>query len=153
MFEAGFAQASITPEHRTVLCGYRARREKARGTHDELNATCAVLSDGDKRIVLFSLDLIGVTKDISDSLKSILSKRTGIKQDNILIACTHTHSGPDTIYLFGAGDDIQRYCRQLKDQIPILVEKALSKMAETRVSIVQTKVSDIAFNRRLLLKD
>jgi len=153
MFKAGFALCTITPEADLCMGGYRLRRGAALGTHDDLKATCSVISDGITDLVLISLDLLCLPQNLIDAIKMDINEHTGLPPQHILIACTHTHSGPDTIRLSGGGEQIERYLSGLVVKVVSLVEEASSRMENAKMSFSVTDVTEVAFNRRLSLKD
>ncbi len=75
--------------------GYGAREGKSVGIPDPLYAQVLYLSDTTSEILLIGLDLLAVDADFTQQLRSEISHLTGIDPAGILVACTHTHSGPD----------------------------------------------------------
>jgi hypothetical protein len=153
MVGAGFARDIITPAAGLLMGGYRLRREGALGLHDDLYASCAVLSAGQTEIALISLDLLCLPREIVERIKECIYAKASIAPENTLIACTHTHSGPGTLGLSGENEANETYLASLPDQIATLVTTARGHMHTTKVSILQTEVPEVAFNRRITLKD
>jgi hypothetical protein len=151
--QAGFSRQEITPEKPTRMGGYRMRREKSIGVHDQIFASCAVISKGSNRVVLLALDLLCLMHDTVARAKAAINKSTTIPPSNIVIGCTHTHSGPDTKLLFYDDPQIKEYCDTLPEILSNLVQEALAKLSEVKVSIAQVNIYNVAYNRRLLLKD
>ncbi|HDJ89576.1 MAG TPA: hypothetical protein ENG40_02655 [Thermoprotei archaeon] len=89
----GFEETSITPPIGIALAGYYARKEMSKGIHDQLYARSIYIGEKDIDVIIISLDILGITGDLRDKIVEEIEKRTGIK--NIVIASTHTHSGPD----------------------------------------------------------
>jgi hypothetical protein len=133
--------------------GYRLRRGFASGTHDDLYATCAVIGDGQTEAALISLDLLCLPHEVVDHMKDGISSKANIKPEHTLIACTHTHSGPGTLGLAGDSDLNEDYLVHLPEIISALVVTAQERVCNTKVSILQTDVPNLAFNRRIVLKD
>src|SRR5687767_2688389 len=96
---AGAAAVKITPSlTRTVyIAGYNNNRP-ATSVHDDLWARALVLDDGKSRLAVVSCDLIGL---FNRRVKQIRALIKAVPPDNVLIACTHVHSGPDTLGLWG----------------------------------------------------
>src|SRR3989304_832996 len=91
--EAGVAVVDITPPLNYRMCGYFNERLST-GIHDPLHGKALVLRQGNAKVAMVFCDLIGVTRDVSDRARQAAEKKTGIPQDNILIAATHSHTGP-----------------------------------------------------------
>jgi hypothetical protein len=89
---AGVAETAITPPVGTPTLG---TIQRSTGVHDDLHAKALVLSDGEQRVALLSLDLIGLDFQMSDAIRRAVTARTGTS--HVLVHCTHNHSGPFTI--------------------------------------------------------
>jgi neutral ceramidase len=76
------------------LSGYPFVERPARGSHDPLLASAVVVGEGEQRAVLVIVDLIGVSTRIVAAAREGIERLTGISADRIMIAATHTHSGP-----------------------------------------------------------
>jgi neutral ceramidase len=90
---AGAAQLDITPGLGAHLCGYFNDR-RAVDILDPLRAKAIAVSNGETTLGFVICDLIVVPGDVVDAAKSIITERSGIAPENILIAGTHTHTGP-----------------------------------------------------------
>jgi hypothetical protein len=98
---AAACAVDITPQNldRTVLAGFGLNR-RARGVLDPLEASILYLRAGDTALAIVSLDLIGLGRPWIDAIRGRVSAITGTA---LLCGCTHTHSGPDTLGLWGRG--------------------------------------------------
>src|ERR1043165_6248737 len=92
-FRAGLATIDITPPVGWRMSGYFYERLST-GTQDPLQAKALVLQQGDERAALVFCDLIGVPGTITGPVRAAASRKTGIPASNIMIAATHTHTGP-----------------------------------------------------------
>jgi hypothetical protein len=107
---AGFASQDITPYKGLVkMAGYgvffldeRNCRWSA-GIHDPLYAHALALEDPGRgsAVVLVVLDLIGMMAADAGKIRSGVSAALGIDEGAVIVSCTHTHHGPDTIGLYG----------------------------------------------------
>ena len=154
IMRAGFSKISITPPMDLPMGGYRLRRGIAQGVHDDLQATCCVMEGSNIFVVLISLDLLCLPQKAIQKIKSEISETYNIEPESIIISCTHTHSGPDTIGISGVGKvEITIYFDWLVEQIVKLLLNALHSVTELNISYVQANAEGIAFNRRLRLRD
>lgn len=78
------------------LFGYIARAHGAESVHDELEAKALVLDDGETRLVLVSCDLLMLHPITVASIREGVGQATGIPAAQVMVCCTHTHSGPIT---------------------------------------------------------
>ena len=91
---AGVAKANITPYVGAFLAGFGGRDRGCEGVHDELFARALALQAGETTVALAACDLIGLTRDSVAAIRLRVEEATGIPPSHVMIACTHTHSGP-----------------------------------------------------------
>jgi len=95
--QAGFAKQAFTPRSPVFLAGFNPMR-LSYGAHDDLMVRTLVLKQGSEKLALVAVDAIGIQRT------DILAFKAGVpgfRPDQILIASTHTHSGRDTLGLWG----------------------------------------------------
>ncbi|HUI25910.1 MAG TPA: neutral/alkaline non-lysosomal ceramidase N-terminal domain-containing protein, partial [Candidatus Kryptonia bacterium] len=115
---AGFASCDITPPFGLPLGGYGARVAGADATLDPLCCRAVVLDDGRSTIAIVVLDLVHVFGEWVARVRSRLASDLGIAAERVLIAATHTHSGPGTFRSTTARDDrIAAYECELIDRV------------------------------------
>lgn len=88
------ADISGTPEEHMVLAGFAARDELSDGIHLPLYTHCLVVGDGAQKVCIISNDLMEISPAITDTLLNMIAERSGLKKENILMHCIHTHSAP-----------------------------------------------------------
>jgi neutral ceramidase len=96
-FNAGAAAVDISPRHPVYLAGYPNVERISTGVHDPLMSTALFLDDGRTRVLMIANDVLFITKELAARARSRISARTGVPGAHILIAATHTHSGPLTV--------------------------------------------------------
>jgi hypothetical protein len=95
MVKYGYSQRIITPPMGTQMAGFLGQR-KAEGVHDDLYAKALYLEFAEhQKFFLIALDTLAISLDFSQAVATQLEDHTGIPKDHILIAATHTHSGPE----------------------------------------------------------
>jgi neutral ceramidase len=104
--------------------------------------------DTNIRMLLINCDLIAINKLISDTVKQQISDEIGIKKTNIMIVCTHTHTGPATGKLKGCGEPDENYHNTLTG---LLIEVGKSAFKNLRVvkniKSISKEIEPIGFNR------
>jgi len=93
---AGVARANVTPPVGMLMSGYASRKTPAEGIHDELHTIALYLTDGETEAALITTDVIGINAEGTDRVREACNAATGIPKDNILVAFSHTHGGPQT---------------------------------------------------------
>ncbi|MCE9605847.1 MAG: neutral/alkaline non-lysosomal ceramidase N-terminal domain-containing protein [Planctomycetia bacterium] len=164
-WRAGVAETSITPAEPMWMSGYGARTAPAEGTQDELMAKAVVLESSDaagassagrkSRVVLITLDLVGIDRAISLELGRRLHEKFGLERRQIAINCSHTHCGPVVGTNLGAmysltdaqWKQVADYQVVLLDKIVDVVGRALADLAPVRPSW-GSGTATFAVNRR-----
>jgi len=99
--QAGFSAVDITPTvgngEAVYLAGYGMNR-KATGVHDSLFARTVVLADGETRIAISCVDLVGLQHP---QVQAIRKRLPGFSY--VMVSSTHNHEGPDVIGIWGRG--------------------------------------------------
>lgn len=150
---AGASKVKITPSGQVYLAGFKEDRRSV-GVHDDLFARAIVLEKDGTRLTIVSLDLIGL---LYNHVKEIVNTVKDIAGENVVIASTHTHSGPDTIGLWGPSIFGIKYLRSgiddeymafLRKEVTRAIFIASSRMVEAEVAFARIEVSGISRNRR-----
>ncbi|RLI37129.1 hypothetical protein DRO55_02020 [Candidatus Bathyarchaeota archaeon] len=145
--KAGFSKVDITPPVGVYLSGYILRGEPSQGVHDNLHARALVLDDGKTRVTVVSADLTGLFMESIDRIRSKASELTGIGRENILIACTHTHSGPATFFMRGVEEVDGEYLALLERKIVDSIVQANNGLRESSLAVGSGLVRGVGYNR------
>lgn len=89
----GAAAVDITPPVPYRMEGYFSERLST-GIHDPLWAKALVIRQGKEQLALVFCDLAMVSASVTTPARRMAEKQTGIPADHILIAATHSHTGP-----------------------------------------------------------
>ncbi|MGB9797491.1 MAG: neutral/alkaline non-lysosomal ceramidase N-terminal domain-containing protein [bacterium] len=150
-FLAGASRVKITPPYRVYLAGLGNNR-KSEGVHDDIYASVLYLSDGKTKLIITSLDLIGLFHSDVENCRKDVAQKHNLKQTDIIIACTHLHSGPDTLGLWGPNEftsGVNRdYIAFLKSRIEEAIDEAISSAQPAVLKVGEAKESEVAYNAR-----
>lgn len=157
--QAGAARVVITPPVGVPLSGYFAaegRKQTAREVHDDLYARALVLNDGERSVAIVTTDLIGLDDEEVGAVRAIVEREAAITPQNLIVACTHTHSGP-IVHPFPPGDLVpgqadEDYFRLLPRLIASAVLMAQRRQRPARVGAA-SGTCFININRREILPD
>jgi len=163
--EAGLAVVDITPPIGYRMSGY-FRERFSTGTHDPLLAKAVVLRQGDCRAALVFCDLIGIPLELSRQVRSRAEQKLGIPAQHILIAATHTHTGPLYFGVLREYFHAQAVAREGRDgceavdYVAVLADRLLAGLAEAQAAlqpvVLHTGAAEqhgLSFNRRFHMKD
>ena len=149
----GFGEVDITPPIGLQMCGSLDPRTNV-GMTDPLMAKALVAESNGKQLAVVGVDLIGLPRALADAIIAEAVRRTGLDPSTILIAGSHTHSGPYTIegvYAFGVTD--AAYLATLPDLVARSIEKAYKARQPATMQIGRSLVHHGLHNRRVLCPD
>lgn len=153
VFRAGAAVSNITPPlDEPIIGGWNS--PPATHVHDELYAKCLVLDDGKIRLVFVVCDNLGIAREVYDTAKRVVHKKTGIPPENMMTSATHTHS---SISARGTNRLIQN--KELSDYQQFLVaritdgiRRAVNNLEPARIGWGGGQEPTQVFNRRCFMK-
>jgi hypothetical protein len=151
--KAGSAKVDITPKGAVWMEGM-LRAHKSEGVHDALYSHALVLSNSGNlsdAYAIVSLDLCEITVEQSTSARKEIEQKTGIPYGNIIIATTHTHSGPAAVGLLN--DPEVEYQKEFLAKLVESVELAAKGMKPALAGAGSGKEGTISHYRRLLADD
>ena len=151
--EMGASQINITPQQPVLMSGYDARKTPSTGVHDSLFASALFFSDGQNKALMITADVIGFRAAFVDTTKKMISEKTGITADHILIIAEHNHGGP-AIHtyedkLLQANDD---YVKELKEKLVTVAFDAMKEPVPFSMGIGKG-VCKLNINRRAVFAD
>ena len=96
---AGVCRMELRAALGMAMMGYGARRGTAAGWHDPLYVRALFLAGGNPEygaVLLVEIDVCLIAVAQARELRERIRSRTGLASRQVVIACTHTHSGPET---------------------------------------------------------
>lgn len=163
--QAGIGVMDITPPIGYRMSGY-FRERLSTGTANPLEAKALVLRQGRVRTALVCCDIIGIAPQVSEQARRLAAQRTMIPASNIVIAATHSHTGPlywgalrdhfHTKAVAEHGDDPCEpfdYAQQLVDHIVRAIGEANQAAAPANITAGTAEQHGLSFNRRFHMKD
>jgi neutral ceramidase len=155
-WQAGAAKVVITPAQPMWMSGYGARNKPAEGKIHDLWAKALALEDpAGERLVLVTMDLVGIDRGLSEEVCRGLMRKHGLRRGQIMLSTSHTHSGPVVGSNLGPMyqlDDAQKklvieYSAALRTNLIEVAGKALGRLAPARLQWATGHCS-VAVNRR-----
>jgi len=146
MLRAGTAKIEITPPVGVRMAGFAGRALPSLAVHDPLWARALVLDDGTRRVGLVVLDLLYATEDLVAKVREAVVSPASIPPDGLLIAGTHTHSGPSD-HGEEATDQERGYWASLPDRVTQVVCQAVGNLQPARLG-VSSGWCAVGINRR-----
>ncbi len=161
----GLASADVTPPVPFRMSGgFRLR--VSTGMQDPLLARAMVLRQGDRAVAIALCDLLGISQGVGDQARRQAARRTGLNPEHIVLAATHTHTGP--LY-YGARHDYFRrmaidehgedpldstaYRDELVRKLADMIVTAYEQAAPAALHRLRAEERTLSFNRRFRMRD
>lgn len=147
---AGTARACITPPLGVHLGGCFTK-PLAEFVHDDLWAKCLFLQNGDSRLALVACDLLGLDSDTRSEVLNELGRRLGLRSSELVLICTHNHSGPNS----GSGVHPPidgPYMGELAAKLVGVVMEAEAARQPALAGFAMGHLEGICMNRRIRVK-
>ena len=138
-------EQTITPEVGEPAAGYGVNDVTVR-IHDELKLSVLLMDDGENKGAVLGYDLLGLDAPFVKKIRQDVSAMLGCPEANVILSCTHTHSGPHTRTLARRGANLE-YIEKLYKWTEEGVAKAMADFREADVYFYSCKC-DQNYNRR-----
>jgi neutral ceramidase len=153
-FMAGAATADITPDiqkWKVNSIGYGSHKVMT-GVHDRQFCEALAVSDGANEAMLITCDLMGTPPVLRAKVLKGL-EGTGLTDVNLLMACSHTHSGPgnmmpNLIARIGFGGYQEPLTQWTADQIVAAAKQARANQKPALMKVAVTDLPGVTMNRR-----
>ncbi len=144
-FKVGVAKALITPDPLLPVSGGIGPGSPAKGKQGELYARAMVFEQGETKVAVVQLDLIGFPSILC---ARVFKQVPRIPADNILIGSSHTHSAPSCYGFPGAGDKKSlAYIDFVCKQAAVAINQALDNLQPAALKIATGEArGKIAYN-------
>ena len=143
----GAAKVDVTPPVGLSMAGYSGRKSVAIGTHMPLWARAFVCEQASVRVAFVAVDVVGFSGKTTAGIRTAIREKTGIAIDRILVATTHTHSGPVTTRFRDAVPD-PGYMAGLVERIVEAVVWASDDLQPVTIGFGQMQEPEFHHNRR-----
>jgi hypothetical protein len=128
---------------------------ESKGVRDPIYAKALVLDDGEDRLAIVTLDLVGCGAQAVDKVfRHLRARGTGIPLENILVCASHTHSGPGTLspLHFWEIAAMDFYQPQIADEVVNGIARAIleaeAALEPARLGLGTDRLRGITKNRR-----
>ena len=151
---AGAAASNITPPLGSDIVG-NWQTPKATYIHDDLHARCLVLDDGEQRVAIVICDNLYMAPEVYDHARQRLHEKTGIPHEHMLMASTHTHSGPEARRdpPLDPTDTLTEYQQFVAERIVDGVQCAINNLEPAQIGWGSGQEPNQVFNRRWHMDD
>jgi hypothetical protein len=157
--QVGTASVVINPPEGTPMSGYYHPRG-TQGVLDDLLAKAVVFDDGHTRAAIVVCDLLGIPRPVVEASRKRISETTDIPAEHVMIAATHTHTGPSLIrhstrdkFTDQGRSSAQNYTDSLPEFLARAVADAERNLGPAQGAFGTGTAPKLGFNRRFWMKD
>jgi len=148
----GAAIIDVTPQKPMFLHGYPHVERISEGVHDPLYASAMIIDNGETKIGFCAVDILFISKEITNRVREKVEKATGIPSHNIMISASHTHSGPitfsDIFYDPVVPKADPEYISYLVEKLIEVYINAYNNMRTSKIAITTADGTGVGGNRR-----
>ena len=149
MLRTGFASQIITPPRNFPLAGYFNKRPN-RGVLDDLFVKVLLVEKEGVMGGFVVYDLCGSSPAFFDSLRAAAEKAGITFAGNLLVSCTHTHTGPEIRR--NIDEQKQIYIDELIAKTVIALKEAEANLRESTLEAASVNANPFAYVRRFWMK-
>lgn len=144
----GFGKVDLTPRVGVELCGFGPFLNRhSTAVRDRLWAKAMAVEVDGRVVALVSCDLIHLYRPQVERIRRLVQDATGLSPEQVMVHCTHTHSGPVTGEINGWGDPDYPYLEILPGRIAQAVAEAVESRQVATLSHAEVPCEGIALNR------
>lgn len=127
----GVASGDITPEPGMILQGHWSTNP-SHSVMYPLEVRAIVFEDDGVRSAIVTLDVIGVTLDLTKQIRKAVSEL--IPTESVMVACSHTHCGPPVLPCLGMVPDAD-YLQRIVDVSANCIKQAVADLQTVTIGL------------------
>ncbi len=150
--KVGIAEWEITPALGNKLAVEFAPQVAAQ-VKTPLLAKALVLSSAEITLVLVTLDLFGLERELAERLQAAIAARCGVTPAAVLIVCSHTRGGPYTTAVVGEAEIDIAALQSLERILPDLAAAAQNNLLDAALGLGKVVLPHLVYNHRWLTRN
>lgn len=148
VFKVGYDRQDILPNADIYLKD---------GTHmtsvlDTTYATCIAINDGDKTVLMFTVDAGNVMVSAVEKIRTGVNRVTGVPKENIIVSGTHSHSAPQPETQLDKSVNAV-WNTDFYKKLETAAENAIADLSDAEIYVGSTLAKDMSFVRRWYYED
>jgi hypothetical protein len=117
------------------------------------SAQALALASGDKKIVLVTIDIMGIGVPRADGITKGICARCNLHASDVIVVCSGAASGPVTCPGYGKAEPDEAFLKELGARLPELAVSALKALAPASIGAYRANLPHIAHNARFLTRN
>ena len=158
--QLGCAKTDITPEIPVFMRGYSARNCLSNGIEEPLEAGVLILQQGRTKLLVITLDNLGLERHCVLKLCSDIEKATGFSEKDTYLCCSHTHFAPglsdyyvlrpDGTIPVGIYPPEPEYYPMFLNRLVSAINEAKANVEPVEIEETAIQLNELLFNRRTI---
>lgn len=150
----GTSVRDITPRYPVWAHGYSGRTRPSCGVLEPISLGCLAVGNGERAVLIVTVDMIGVRTDVCEELYALLERETGVGFPNIMISASHTHFAPALHATTFNDPEIAHvepdpaFVRDVKTKLVEAARESLAGVQPGQLERVRVQAPAMLFNRR-----
>ena len=150
VLKVGYASQNVTPDYQVGLGGYSDAHSRGHtSVLDPVYVICVAATYGEDTVLTMVMDMGCAPDSFTKTVTPMISDATGVKEENIIITATHTHSAPSLTG--GIGSD--RYRPELMAHMVVAAQNALADAAPATIYTGVKQIEGLNFVRNYIMSD
>jgi neutral ceramidase len=152
IIKVGFGATDLTPPPGLEMSGFSARTETATGAHDPLFARVLYIEEPggpEGSLLLITFDLIGMAQKLVGEIKQGVREKYGLPADRVILACSHTHGGPNTLDNGLLGKHNHAYLAAIPGKVIEAAGQAVGKTVPANLHLNKAQAENAGKNRNV----
>jgi hypothetical protein len=131
--KSGVSFGDITPEPGPILQGHWSTNASHSVLYP-LEVRAIAFEAGGVRTAIATVDVIGVTKETTDRIRSRAEQDCGIPGDGVMIACSHTHCAPASLPCLGMIPP-EGWLERIENEVVASISRAVENLKPVKLGV------------------
>lgn len=149
--QAGFSRVDVTPQLGVSINGYFIPR-KAEMILDRLEVNCLALGCGIEKVLLMSVDNLGIAQKLLEPMRQAISEATGLPLEAIYVHATHSHTAGAITPMLENEENLE-YREFVQAKLVEAAKLAIADLQPAKMGWAVGQAPGVAFVRRFRMKD
>ena len=151
-FKVGYNRQIVNPTEPVPLQGYSNEPQRLhKAITEDICATAVAYSDGTTTVLTIGTDLCTLLEPFATDARKAVCAATGLTEEQVFIAATHTHSGPAL-----NRDDFEsivRYRQEFQDGVVLAAQEAIADLKPAKMYAGSIETEKLNFVKHYKVRD
>ena len=151
-FKVGYNRQVVNPTEPVPLQGYSNEPQRLhKAITEDICVTAVAYSDGTTTVLTIGTDLCTLFEPFATDVRQAVCAVTGLTEEQVFIAATHTHSGPALSR--SEFESIVRYRQEFQDGIILAAKEAIADLKPAKMYAGSIETEKLNFVKHYKVRD